>query len=204
MAKKEKFFFGEVVESSLREWVAQSWQWNKFPEFGSIVAIEDKEVNLFGIVHHIQTGSIDSNRQPFTYQKTEEELLQEQPQIFELLKTNFSCLVLGYQENGSFFNMYAPKPAKIHSFVRQATLPEIQHAFKSSQYLQLIFSQSGTISSLDELLLALLKNLTTLNIMQNDNFEEFIQTFSLLTKNDYCRLKLFLQRIEPILKLKNF
>jgi len=203
MTKKQDFF-GEVVESSLQEWITQSWNWDKFPEFGSIVAVKNGGTAIFGIVYQIKTGSIDSNRQAFTYQKTEEELLREQPQIFELLKTNFSCLILGYEENDHFFSMFASGPPKIHSFVRQANLKEIQNIFKTTQYLQLIFNNSGIISNLDELLIALIKNLTSLNLIDKNNFEEFIQTFSLLTRNDYFRLKLFMHRIDPILQLNNF
>ncbi len=203
MTKKQDFF-GEVVESSLQEWVTQSWNWDKFPEFGSIVTVKNGEIAIFGIVYQIKTGSIDSNRQAFAYQKTEEELIREQPQIFELLKTNFSCLVLGYEENDCFFSMLASKPPKIHSFVRQASLKEIQNIFKTTQYLQLIFNSAGIISNLDELLIVLIKNLTILNVIDKNNFEEFIQSFALLTRNDYFRLKLFMHRIGPILQLNNF
>ncbi len=93
--------FAEVIESSLHGWLAQSWQWDTFPSFGSIVTIQGKKRTHFGIVHQIQTGSMDPVRYPFPYQKTEEELLKEQPQIFEFLKTTFSCLIIGYQEKGS-------------------------------------------------------------------------------------------------------
>ena len=107
--------FAEVIESSLQGWLAQSWNWNCFPAFGSLVTIETKKRQLFGIVHQIQTGSMDPMRHPFPYQKTEEELLQEQPQIFEFLKTTFSCLTLGYSERERIIYLLAPEPPQIHS-----------------------------------------------------------------------------------------
>ena len=198
--KNNKQFFAEVIEASLEGWVAQSWEWDQFPSFGSILVIETNDRLLFGIVHQIQTGSMDPVRHPFVYKKTEQELLAEQPQIFEFLKTTFSCLILGYQEKDSIFHMLAPQPPKIHSFVRGISESESLVFFKNIQYLQVLFGQSGKIFNLDELLIALLRNLEQLNILDEHHFEEFIETFSLLTCNDYRRLKLFLQRTDLIIK----
>jgi len=63
--------FAEVIESSIAGFLAQSWQWDNFPTFGSLVIIKEKRRTLFGIVHQVQTGSMDPMRYPFTYQKTE-------------------------------------------------------------------------------------------------------------------------------------
>jgi hypothetical protein len=190
--------FAEIIESSLLGWLAQSWQWDTFPTFGSLVVIENKKRLLFGIVHQIQTGSMDPVRYPFAYQKTEEELLREQPQIFEFLKTTFSCLTLGYKQNHKIFYQLAPEPPKIHSFVALANKEYIQEFFAHNNYLHTLFGLSNQLFNLDELLLALLKNLHDQNILSEDSLQSFIQTFSLLIGNDYRRLKLFLQRVEPL------
>ncbi len=89
-------FFAEVIESSLDHYTAQCWNWKQFPTFGSLVSIQDKELHILGIVTNIQTGSMDPSRTPFAYQKTEEELEREQPQIFAFLKTTFSVQACGY------------------------------------------------------------------------------------------------------------
>jgi len=191
--------FAEVIESSLIGWLAQSWQWDTFPAFGSLVIIENNKRIVFGIVHQIKTGSMDPVRYPFAYQKTEEELTQEQPQIFEFLKTTFSCLTLGYQEQGEILYQLAPEPPKIHSFVQKAPLQLIQKFFANEQYLHSIFGLSNQLFNLEELLLALLKNLKDHRIMNPATLQSFVQTFSLLIGNDYRRLKLFLQRAQPLL-----
>jgi len=189
--------FAEVIESSLRGWLAQSWEWNRFPSFGSLVTIETKKRQFFGIVHQIQTGSMDPMRHPFPYQKTEEELLQEQPQIFEFLKTTFSCLTLGYLEDQKFTYLLAPEPPQIHSFVSMATKESTIRFFSNEQYLHLIFNAANQLFNLDELLLAMLKQQFALDVLNAQKISHFIETFSLLTGNDYRRLKLFLQRVEP-------
>ncbi len=191
--------FAEVVESSLHGWVAQSWQWDQFPSFGSLVTVQSSQRTMFGIVHQIQTGSMDPLRYPFPYQKTEEELLAEQPQIFEFLKTTFSCLSIGYYEKGKIYYLLSPEPPKIHAFVAPITQEQCQQFFSNSQYLHILFGLSAHIFNLDELLLALLKNLKTKNLLTDAKVTAFVENFSLLTGNDYRRLKLFLQRAQPLI-----
>ena len=65
-------YFGEIIDSSLARWIAQSWKWDKFPNFGSLVVIEQGDLILYGVVSEIKTGSQDSSRLPYAYQKTEE------------------------------------------------------------------------------------------------------------------------------------
>ncbi len=195
----EKKYFAEVIESSLTSWLAQSWEWDMFPPFGSFVAIEGKKRTIFGIVHQVQTGSMDSVRYPFPYQKTEEELLREQPQIFEFLKTTFSCIAIGYQEKKSISYLIAPEPPKIHSFITHPSPEMSKNFFASTRYLHLLFTHSAQIFNIDELMLALLKQHIELGILTKEKINSFMQTYSLLTGNDYRRIKLFLQRAEHML-----
>jgi hypothetical protein len=194
--------FAEVIESSLTSWLAQSWSWDTFPEFGSFVAIEGKKRTLFGLVHHVQTGSMDPVRYPFPYKKTEEELLQEQPQIFEFLKTTFSCVTIGYQEKKTISYLIAPEPPKIHSFITRPTVEMSKIFFASTHYLHLLFTHSAQIFNMDELMLALLKQHMDLTILTKDKMIAFMQTYALLTGNDYRRIKLFLQRTEHMMHHK--
>ena len=198
MMNREKCF-AEVIESSLTSWLAQSWAWDTFPEFGSFVAIEGKKRTVFGIVHHVQTGSMDPVRYPFPYQKTEEELLKEQPQIFEFLKTTFSCIAIGYQEKKAMSYLIAPEPPKIHAFITRPDAATSKIFFASTRYMHLLFTHSAQIFNMDELMLALLRQHIELNILTSDKINAFMQTYSLLTGNDYRRIKLFLQRAEHML-----
>lgn len=191
--------FAEVIESSLTGFLAQSWQWNSFPSFGSLITVNSGIRKTIAIVHQIQTGSMDPIRYPFPYQKTEEELLSEQPQIFEFLKTTFSCLIIGYQEKGTINYVLAPEPVKIHAFVEPIETDLCKQFYYAPTYLHVLFGFSSTIANIDELLLAIIKNQKTLQCMTEEKFQQFIHTFSLLTGNDYRRLKLFLQRVEPML-----
>jgi len=193
--------FAEVIESSLTGWLAQSWQWDTFPSFGSLITVEDSKRTLFGIVHQIQTGSMDPTRYPFVYQKTEKELLKEQPQIFEFLKTTFSCLIVGYCEKGTIIYQLAPEPPKIHAFVSRVSQELQREFFSTNRYLHILFALSSQLFNIDELLLAILKHMADAKICNEEKIEQFVDTFRLLVGNDYRRLKLFLQRAENILEI---
>ena len=201
MLPKNNKPFAEIIESSLQNWLAQSWEWDEFPQFGSIVTTESNSRILFGIIHQVQTGSMDPIRYPFPYKKTEEELRREQPQIFEFLKTTFSCLTLGYQENSKIHYLIAPEPPKIHSFVAPISSILAKQFFSSHNYLHILFGMASGIGNIDELLLAILKQHVALNILSEDSLDNFMQRYSLLIGNDYRRIKLFLQRAQPIVDI---
>ncbi len=187
-------FFAEIIQGNLSEWTAQCWQWDKIPQFGSLVATKHDNFDIFGIVHTITTGSSDPIRTITAYQKTEEELLRDQPQIFEFLQTNFTCTTVGYQEKNKLFYHLPDKPPKIHAFVSNATTEQYQHFFSSDQFLHLLFNAPTQTMNLDELLLALLKQLHAKKILDKPKFYDFIETFSMLYKHDYQKLKIFLKR----------
>lgn len=203
-------FFAEVIESSLDKILAQSWQWDYFPEFGSLVSIESNNKTTLGLVTHIQTGSMDPMRYPFPYKKTEQELLKEQPQIFEFLKTTFKVQVVGYingtssaetssaetssVETSCIQYLLPTKPCKIHSFIRKVDSKIAKQFFSNAKFLHLLFAFGNSIENLDELLLAVMKKLEQHKMLSKELMQDFCQTFSLLTGNDYIRLKIFLQR----------
>lgn len=191
--------FAEVIQSNISSWTAQCWAWDNSPAFGSLVVTNYNSLHIFGIVHSINTGSMDPIRQPFPYQKTEDELKQEQPQIFEFLKTTFTCVTVGYEEDATFFYHLAQKPPKIHAFVHNATHNQYEQFFAREQFLHVLFNLSNQIFNLDELLLAILKQLMERKILTLNNLNNFIETFAVLYKNDYQKLKIFLQRVDLLL-----
>lgn len=202
---KNTIHFAEVIESCLDHYTAQCWQWNRFPSFGSLVYVQEENKTIFGVVSHIQTGSMDPARTPFPYQKTEAELLAEQPQIFEFLKTTFTVQIVGYEEKltGSsetkIYHVLPPTPCKIHAFIAEGDHALKTRFFSGPEFLHLLFAFSNNIPNLDELLLAVIKQLASKKIFDHSNIDNFCQTFTLFTGNDYRRLKLFLKRVEALL-----
>jgi hypothetical protein len=199
-ALQERQAFAEVIESSLDGYLAQSWEWNFFPRFGSLVQVEDDNQLVLGVVVQIQTGSMDPMRYPFPFQKTEKELRAEQPQIFEFLKTTFRVQVLGYHNEitKKVYYQLAQKPCRIHAFVQECNPELFEQFFNNTLFLNLLFAFQNNITNLDELLLAILVQLHEMGLLNQDKVHAFCQQFSLLSGNDYRRLKLFLKRVEQI------
>jgi hypothetical protein len=193
--------FAEIIESNLNSWCGKNWAWDNIPSFGSIVSVKTKSRTIYSVIYNIQIGSSDPNRTVMTYQKTEEELKREQPQIFEFLETKFNCVTIAYKENDLIFYQVAPEPPKIHDFVWPITVDERNAILSNEQYLQVLFNYTDSGFLLDELLLAILKFSSDQKTLKSVIFEKFIKMFSLLTNNDYRRLKLFLQRAKNIIKV---
>lgn len=195
--KKAPAPIAEVIESSLDQFLAQTWEWDTFPQFGSLVEVAGETETLFGIVTTVKTGSMDPQRYPFPYQKTEEELKKEQPQIFEFLKTTFVVKILGYQDTSGKNSYLLPsQPAKIHAFIRPCSREQTINFFNSPDFLYLLFSSSNPTPHLDDLLLAILKQLAAKKKLTPQKLDQFCQTLSLLTGNDYRRIKLVLKRAQ--------
>lgn len=190
--------FAEIIQTNLSEWTGQCWNWNQMPAFGSLLITSHDNTQIFGIVHTLSTGSSDPVRVPTTYQKNEAELLRDQPEIFEFLQTTFTCITTGFLQNNKIFYHLPEKPAKIHAFVAECTDLEYQKFFTSDQFLHLLFNTKTPIN-LDELLLAILKQLHARNLLNQTIFFDFMETFSLLYKHDYQKLKLFLHRSQHLI-----
>ena len=196
--QNNKTSFAEILESNISHFTAQTWQWNAIPEFGSLVTATSNNRTIFAIIYDIKTGPIDPIRQPVPYQKTEQELLQEQPQIFEFLSTQFSCIAIGYFENNQFFYNLPPQPPKMHTFVHHATLQEYEQCFASEQFLYLLCNTKEQIN-LEELLLAIIKHQLTNKVLTKERFNKFIEAFFMLNKNNYVQTKMFLTRVQQLL-----
>ncbi|NDD53988.1 hypothetical protein EBZ39_08945 [bacterium] len=194
-------FFAEVIESSLDHYTGQSWDWRELPPFGSLVSVQDKNLHIIGVVTQAQTGSMDPARTPFAYQKTEEELLREQPQIFAFLRTTFTVQVCGHislAEPERLVFAIPPTPPRIHAFISQSDGQLAKRFFSNAHFLDVLYGFSNVIPNVDELLLAILKNSKDQGLLTSALLEDVCHGFSLLTGNDYRRLKIFLGRVQQL------
>jgi hypothetical protein len=196
--KKCNRAFSEVIESALGYFVAQSWEWDDFPEFGSLVEVENNGLTHIGCVTNINTGSIDPMRTPFPYKKTEEELRSEQPHIFEFLKTTYNVISLGYCIGEKTVYRLPLKPCKIHSFASHCSNEFSFRFLQGGEFLNVLFAASGRVDNFDELLIALVSRLQEGERGKVDLIEKLYEKLSLLTGNDYRRLKVFFSRVESL------
>ena len=69
---------------------------------------------------------LNPNRRATAYGLTEQQLREEQPQIFELLKTEFEAVIIGYGDDKGPQQVLPPQPPGIHSFVFPCSESEIK------------------------------------------------------------------------------
>lgn len=179
---------GEVVESSTTTLVAEARRLHGSPDFGAFVRIESSDsAPMVGVVHNASTASIETNRRPMAYGKTESELRSEQPQIFELLRTQFDVLILGYLDSGAMVHLFPPQPARIHSFVFPCDAEQICTITDDPQFLRSLLEAPGIPT--DELLLATLRH--ALDVRADDTsayLASMGSELSRLLRDDYDRL----------------
>ena len=185
-------YIGEVVESGTKGFVARTRRVGEAPHFGSFVRA-GAAAPVYGLVYEIITGSREPGRKPDAYDMSIEELRREQPQIFELLKTEFHVLTLGYLDSGKIRFALSPLPPPIHSFVYECTDEEKEALSSEDFFLRAIISSPNV--PVDDLIISSL--LSAQEVRKNDR--DFIvrmgKSLSRYLKDDYERLSSILRRL---------
>lgn len=189
-------YIGEVIESSTVQLIAESRELHGAPSFGSFIRVDSKPL-VFGVVFNVYTHSVEQNRRPTAYGKTEEELRLEQPQIFELLKTEFQAVIVGYQDGRNDpKQLLPPQPPRIHQFVYQCRPEEVRRFTSSWDYFRTILSVPKIPT--DELLIAVVRNALSVRYGETWYLVQTGKEISRLIRNDYDRLSSIIRRISQI------
>ena len=184
-------YVGEIVESSTTELIAEARELHGAPSFGQFVRVEG-DLPVVGIVFNVFTHSLEPNRRPTAYGKTEQELRMEQPQIFELLRTEFQALVIGYIDGDEPVQILPPQPARIHSFVHLCTEAEVQAFTRTDDYLRSILNTAKIPT--DELLIAVLRHTLRAHAHSRAYLVRMGKELSRLMADDYDRLSSVIRR----------
>ena len=187
----------EVIESSTTEFTAECRELNGSPPFGALVRVRSSPWWIYGVVHHISTQSIEPYRRPIAFGKTEEELRQEQPQIYALLRTHFKALVVGYaseEQPSLIVQAIPPVPARLHTFVYTCTMEEVIGFAEDLAFLRLIVNATRGLS--DELLVAVCRYILAACDYRREQLVRVGKELCRLLRDDYLRLTHLLRRIE--------
>ncbi len=182
----------EVIESCSTEIRAECWELEISPPLGAMVRIASAPVS-FALVYQISTQSLDPGRCPVAYGKTEEELRREQPQIFELLKTEFKAILIGHQTGEQIHPILPPQPPRIHSFVCLSRPEEARGLTARPEYLRRLLC--APLPSVDELIVACTRQLLAVHPDKIAFLLAVGKELASLLAEDYERLKAILRRI---------
>jgi len=189
---------GEVIEASTTDFVAQCYELYQLPALGSLVKTRDQEVELYGIVYHAATTSIEPGRRPIARGKdedSEEAIYRSSPQLLKLLKSEFSALVVGHRQDGKFYHYLPPKPARIHSFVYLCNPDDVRDFGKSFDFLNMLINTRLPVP-IDELIAACLRQMSQVYEDRQAFLVAAGKELAILLSGEFNQLKAILGRIK--------
>ncbi len=200
---------GEVVETSLTGYIAQTYELDNPPPFGGLVRVKDKggRCLIYGAVYHSATGGIDPGRRASVrsgggqQRPVDEQVYTANPQLTRLLRTEFGVVVLGCRkldENGqprSINYIFPDYPPPLHYSVSLCQQEELIEFTDSPQYLRTLLQAAN--APVEELTAALLRR--GAEARGKEGREWLVNTgknLARLLKEDYDRLRTILEKCE--------
>ena len=194
----------EVVSSSVTSVVAQSLTRDdelslsdNRARFGSFVKIASgsDDLEIFAVIHDVVTGPIDGVHRTSAFGLNREQLRQEQPQIFALLRTDLHAAIIGYKQRTKAYQHLPPRPPEVHDFVYVADKKDIEAMTADFEFLRLL-AAVPTVPA-DELLAAAVREAYSAQGQQKTFLIKAGQALSQLFRSDYERLVSVLKKIKP-------
>jgi hypothetical protein len=155
----------------------------------------------FALVYGANTASLDAGRRPSALGfADEDELRSQQPQIFELLRTEFSGLLIAYSDGDDkgLRRHLPPKPPRIHSRVYPCDAVEMRRLTEDLSFLRgLLLPSGGALSGVpsDELVAACLRGARDAQTDDHGFLLRAGKTLAMLLADDYDRLQSILRNV---------
>ncbi|MEM7726090.1 MAG: HAS-barrel domain-containing protein [Cyanobacteria bacterium P01_A01_bin.45] len=200
----------EVIATSTTEFHAQCLEpedlsFPSMPPFGSWVCCTDEESgnNVYGVVYYVTTMPIDSVHRPVALGLSLQDLREEQPQIFAMLKTEFRAGIVGFEQvsdsiggnHNSVFQYLPPRPPQIHQAVYNCDSEAIIRFTEELDFLRTLLSVNA--APVDSLAAAAIREVYRLRKADRQWLVKAGRTLSVLLKDDYDRLRFILGQINP-------
>jgi len=199
----------EVIETSTTNFLAQCLEpedlnFPVMPPFGSWIKAIDEETGnkIFAVVSYVTTSPIDSIHRARALGLSLEELREQQPQIFAMLKTEFRAAIVGFEmpptgrdrlATGQIYHYLPPRPPQIHQAVFQCDRSEIMDFTDKSDFLRVLLQV--TDAPADALIAATVRDIYRLRKGDRAWLVTVGRNLSLLLKDDYDRLRYILSQI---------
>ena len=151
---------------------------------------------LYAIVFSATTGSLDPGRRAAAYGLEEAQLREEQPQIFDLLATEFAALHIGFLREGRLRPYLPSRPPRLHAFVEACSPAETYALTETPDLLRTLLAATGEVSA-DELIAACLRHAYE---CRNRDFSYLVRMgkqLAILLREDPERLAALLRKLEP-------
>ncbi|HZT43150.1 MAG TPA: hypothetical protein VFA07_13355 [Chthonomonadaceae bacterium] len=151
---------------------------------------------LYALVFSATTGSAEPGRRPTAYGLDEESLRQEQPQIFDLLCTEFAGLHVGFARDERLHPYLPPRPPRLHALVSECSPDEIVALTESLDFLRALLHAPGE-GDPDELIAACLRHAYACRDRDFTFLVRAGKQLAALLHDDPDRLNALLRKLEP-------
>lgn len=202
-------YIAEVIETATTEFLAQcldpeDLSFPVMPPFGSWVKSLDEESGnqVYAVVYHATTMPIDSIHRARALGLSLQDLREQQPQIFAMLKTEFRAAIVGFElskevrrSNQTVYQYLPPRPPQIHQAVYRCEREEIINFSEQLDFLRTLLEVNG--APVEALTAAAIREVYQLRKAERDWLVKAGRTLSVLLKDDYDRLKVILSQIHP-------
>ncbi|MDV3350342.1 hypothetical protein D0962_28150 [Leptolyngbyaceae cyanobacterium CCMR0082] len=205
LAERERHptHIAEVIETATTEFLAQCLEpedlsFPAMPPFGSWVKSFDEEAGnqIYGVVYHATTSPIDSVHRARALGMSLEDLRQQQPQIFAMLKTEFRVAIVGFETPSErYYQHLPPRPPQVHQAVYRCDPDEVIGFTEELDFLRTLLQVSAVPN--ESLVAAAIREIYQLRQFERDWLVLAGRTVGTLLKDDYDRLRMILNQIHP-------
>jgi hypothetical protein len=134
---------GEVIAVTTTSFEAQSYVLNDAPPFGSLVTTRGPDGRThFALCSGTATGGIEPGRHAMAWGSGSEgdaDIYARQPQLSHVLRTTFSCVLVGYLDaSGSVLQRVPPRPPRVHERVWMADDGTARRFYEDLAYLRFL------------------------------------------------------------------
>lgn len=194
----------EVIESSTTRFTAGAYELLTAPAFGALVRAVSRTTDLaiYGLVYEIRTGSKDPGGRAVVRGRTysgrelfDAEIYFENPDLAEVLQTEFSVLTVGFSEAEQIYHYLPPQPPPVHYSVYPCDAAELARFSNDYDYFRSVLFAAQVPN--DELLAAHLRTAARARADSRNYLVRAGRELAGLLKDDYDRLTALLRRIRP-------
>jgi hypothetical protein len=204
-------YIAEVIETSTTEFLAQCLEpedlsFASMPPFGSWVKSLDEESGnqIYAVVYHVTTAPIDSVHRARALGLSLQDLREQQPQIFAMLKTEFRAAIAGFQLrqssqhgapqfNETIYQHLPPRPPQVHQAVYYCEPEEVVRFSDDLDFLRTLLQVNG--APVEGLTAAAIREIYQLRKGDRAWLVQAGRMLNLLLKDDYDRLRVILSQI---------
>ena len=197
---------GEIIETTSTSFVAESFDLNRPPALGHLVAVQvpggarGADNDVYAVVTYGQTVGIDPSRRAMrrgTDSVFDQEVYHEHPELSHILRTEFGAALVGFFD-GRVRQHLPPLPPPLHFSVHEVSLADVCRFTSNLLYLR--FLLMGTPQALVSPLQIVAANVREVYRQRGNDLpwlERAAREVAMLLKDDHTSLLTVLYAIDP-------